>query len=72
MTHKERLEAAITIVRGLPGDGADQLTIVMLALTMAMRLSARGDQAKYERMVQSVIALMEMAPESAPPAVEVH
>lgn len=62
MTPEERLNTAVAIVRELPGDGADQLTIVMLAMTMAMRLASGRDEEKYARLVQSAIKLMGMAP----------
>ena len=62
MTGMERLEAARKIVAGLPGDGADQLTVAMLAMAITMRLAAGADEELYARLVRSAIRLMGEAP----------
>lgn len=64
MTGEERLVAATAIVRGLPGNMADQLTIMTLAVAMAMRLAAGGDEAKYARLVTKLIGLLGRAPKN--------
>lgn len=75
MTPMERVEAARKIVAGLPGNGADQLTIVMLAMAMTMRLAAGRNEKMYERLKAGAMHLMDMAPPfDAPdgPASELH
>lgn len=62
MTPMQRLEAARAIVQGLPGDARDQLTVAMLAMTMAMRLAAGANEQLYAQLVDGAIRLMHEAP----------
>ena len=62
MTPMERLEAARAIVASLPGNTSDQLTIVMLAMAMTMRLAAGADEELYARLKRGATRLMDEAP----------